>query len=49
VQLDAERNRTAAPDADLSCDESAVRVLVIAAHEDLEIARQVREVLPATT
>jgi acetate kinase len=42
VALDAPRNRAAAPDADISADGAAVRTHVIAAREDLEIARQVR-------
>jgi acetate kinase len=43
--LDAGRNQGATPDADVSDARSAASVLVIAAREDLEIARQVRAVL----
>ena len=45
VHVDHERNRDATPDADLSADRSAVRVLVITAREDVEIADQARQVL----
>ena len=45
VALDPERNRTARPDANVSTPGAPVHTLVIAAREDLEIARQVREVL----
>ncbi len=45
VQLDREANAHAAGDADVTASDSAVRVFVIAAREDLEIARQVRAVL----
>ena len=43
VHVDHERNRDATPDADLSADRSAVRVLVITAREDVEIANQARQ------
>ncbi len=45
VRVDPERNEQAAGDADISASPSAARTLVIAAREDLEIARQVRAVL----
>ena len=40
--LDPERNAAASGDGDVSADGAAARVLVVAAREDLEIARQVR-------
>jgi acetate kinase len=49
VELDAERNRGASSDADISGAGGRVRTLVVHAREDLEMARQVRETLaPAT-
>jgi acetate kinase len=45
VQLDAGVNQAVKPDGDVSAAGSALRTLVIRAREDLEIARQVREVL----
>jgi acetate kinase len=45
VEIDDERNVAATEDADVSDLGASVRTLVIAAREDLEIARQVREVL----
>ncbi len=45
--VDAARNRRARGDADVSAGDAGARVLVIAAREDLEIARQVRELLAA--
>jgi acetate kinase len=45
VQLDAKANALASGDADVTAPDSAVRVFVIAALEDLEIAREVREVI----
>lgn len=45
VCLDEHRNREAEGDAEIGLDDAAVRSLVIAAREDLEIARQVRAVL----
>jgi len=47
VHLDNERNATADHDADVGDTGTAVRSLVIRAREDLEIARQVRNVLSA--
>ncbi len=40
--IDEARNADAAADADISVSPAAVRTLVIAAREDIEIARQVR-------
>ena len=45
VEVDEDGNAGATPDADVSAPGAAVRTLVIAAREDLEIARQVREAL----
>jgi acetate kinase len=45
VELDAEANRDARPDAEIGASAASVRVLVIAAREDLEIAREVRRLL----
>ena len=47
VQLDAERNATAAPDCDIAADESQVRILVVRAREELVAARAVRSLLAA--
>ena len=45
VRLDSDANADASGDADLAASDSRVAVLVVAAREDLEIARQVREEL----
>ncbi len=45
VAVDPELNVSAQGDADISASDAAVRTLIIRAREDLEIARQVREVL----
>jgi acetate kinase len=45
VAIDAERNRDAAGDTDVSAASASVRTLVITAREDVEIARQVRATL----
>ncbi|MGH2688049.1 MAG: acetate/propionate family kinase, partial [Actinomycetota bacterium] len=45
LALDPERNRSAEGDADLSAEDAAVRSLLVRAREDLEIAREVRQVL----
>ncbi len=45
VNVDVERNAAARPDADIASEASPVRVFVIAAREDLEIARGVRGAL----
>jgi acetate kinase len=48
VELDEAANREAAPDAVISPTGSAAAVLVLRAHEELEIAREVQAVLGAT-
>ena len=48
VAVDEGRNATARPDCDISSPGAAVRTLVIAAREDIEIARQSRAVLAGT-
>jgi len=45
VALDPKENRDARPDTDMAPAGAAVRTLLIAAREDLEIARQTRAVL----
>jgi acetate kinase len=45
LALDQQRNRAAHPDADLSATDAYAATVVLAAREDLEIARQVRELL----
>jgi acetate kinase len=45
LRLDPKLNESAQADVDLSAAESAVRVLVVAAREDLSILRQLRRVL----
>ena len=45
VAIERERNATATADADISAVGASAATLVIAAREDLEIARQVRSVL----
>jgi len=45
LAVDAGRNRAATSDADISADGAAVRTVVVTAREDLEIRRQVLEVL----
>ncbi|MGI8429242.1 MAG: acetate/propionate family kinase [Solirubrobacteraceae bacterium] len=45
VQVDARRNEKATGDAEVGAAAGSVGVLVVAAREDLEIARQTREVL----
>ena len=42
VELDPELNERSTPDADVATSGSAVRVLVIAAREELVVARAVR-------
>lgn len=44
VQVDQRRNRDCLPDAEIGADDSAVRVLVVGAREDIEIADQTRAV-----
>jgi len=45
LSLDEERNRTATTDADVTGPGAAVRTVVVTAREDLEIRRQVLDVL----
>jgi acetate kinase len=47
VQLDVDANRTARPDAEIAASESAVRVVVLHAREDVVVARAVRGLLRA--
>lgn len=47
VQVDGPRNAGAAADGDIGASDSAMRVFVITAREDLEMAAQVRTVLGA--
>ncbi len=45
LAVDAERNQAASGEAELTADGASARTLVVAAREDLEIARQVRALL----
>jgi acetate kinase len=45
IRLEEERNIHVHGDTDLTADGARVRTLVIAAREDLEIARQVRQLV----
>ena len=45
MAIEAERNRDAVGDTDVSAASASVRTLVITAREDVEIARQVRATL----
>ncbi len=45
LELDAEKNEAAVPDADISARHAAGTTVVIAAREDLEMARQARALL----
>jgi acetate kinase len=45
AELDAGRNAAATPDSDVAADDSRVRVLVIAAREEIVAARAARDVL----
>jgi acetate kinase len=47
VAVDSGRNAAARPDCDISAPGAAVRTLVIAAREDIEIARQTRAAIAA--
>jgi acetate kinase len=47
VAIDPARDAAAQPDTDVSAPGASVRALVVAAREDVEIARQVRRVLAA--
>ena len=48
IAVDEDRNAAARPDCDISAPRAAVRTLVIAAREDIEIARQTRAALAAS-
>jgi len=43
--VDESRNAAARPDCDISAQGAPVRTLVIAAREDIEVARQTRAVI----
>jgi acetate kinase len=45
IELDASANESAAPDVDIATPESAVRVVVVSAREDIVVARAVRALL----
>jgi acetate kinase len=45
LEIDAELNAKATPDADISTESAAVPTLVVKAREDIEVAREVRKVL----
>jgi acetate kinase len=45
VEIDRELNAQVAGDADISSPSAAVPTLVVKAHEDIEVAREVRKVL----
>jgi acetate kinase len=45
IELDAEANEGARPEADIGAKESAVRVVVVAAREEIVVARAVRALL----
>jgi len=47
VFVDNDRNGTGPTDRDIGPPDAPVRVLVISAREDIEIARQVREIIPS--
>jgi acetate kinase len=47
VELDTERNRELEPDGEIGLPGAAVRTLVVVAREDLQIAREVRELMRA--
>lgn len=47
IAVDATANASAVPDIDITAADAAVRTLVIEAREDLEIAREVRDLLNA--
>jgi acetate kinase len=49
VELDAARNESAEPDADIAADGGRARVLVIGAREELVAARAARAVLAETS
>jgi acetate kinase len=45
LEIDPALNAEATSDADISAPDAAVAVLVVKAHEDIEVAREVRNVL----
>jgi acetate kinase len=45
VEIDPALNADATTDADISAPSAAVATLVVKAHEDIEVAREVRRVL----
>lgn len=45
VRIDGTRNQTAKSDSDISSKGALVRTLVVTSREDVEIAREVRQVL----
>jgi acetate kinase len=45
IEVDPDKNLSVTPDADVSAAEAVVRTIVVAAREDLEMARQARELL----
>jgi len=45
IELDAAANESAAPDVDIATQASAVRVVVVAAREEIVVARGVRALL----
>ena len=47
VELDAEANAHATADAEIGAPDARARALVVTAREDLEVARQVRDLLRA--
>lgn len=47
VAVDADRNASVTGDVDISADGAAARTVVVTSREDLEIRRQVRELLTA--
>jgi acetate kinase len=48
VEIDSELNAQVAGDVDISSPSAAVPTLVVKAHEDIEVAREVRKVLSAS-
>lgn len=49
VALDEPANAAAVPDADISAPGAAIRTVVVAAREDVEVAREVRQVMAAVS
>ncbi len=48
IELDEDANRAAEPDAEIATADSAVRIVVLRAREDLVAARATRALLAAT-